>query len=82
MVSLHRKVIKYLRDEGARNVRIEHGGKHPRCYFNWGGQEGFCVLPSSPGDAYRGERNVISGLRRLLRESGAAGCLASGGWRR
>jgi hypothetical protein len=62
-----RAVIKFLRQAGAVNVRIEHGGKHPRCYYRWLDKETFYVLPSSPGDAYRGERNAISDLRRLLR---------------
>ena len=63
----HRAVIKFLRQAGARRVRIKHGGKHPRCYYSWLDKETFYVLPNSPGDNYRGQRNAISDLRRLLR---------------
>jgi hypothetical protein len=47
-------------------VRIEHGGKHPRCYYRWLDKESFYVLPNSPGDTYRSQHNAISDLRRKL----------------
>jgi hypothetical protein len=61
-----RAVIKFLRQAGAHNVRIEYGSKHPRCYYSWLNKETFYVLPNSPGDAYHGQRNAISDLRRKL----------------
>jgi hypothetical protein len=61
-----RAVIKFLRQAGAHNVRIEYGSKHPRCYYSWLNKETFYVLPNSPGDAYHGQRNAISDLRRRL----------------
>ena len=61
-----RVVIKFLRQAGAHNVRIEYGSKHPRCCYSWLNKETFYVLPNSPGDAYRGQRNAISDLRRRL----------------
>jgi hypothetical protein len=61
-----RAVIKFLRQVGAQNVRIEHDGKHPRCYYRWLDKESFYVLPNSPGDTYRCQHNVISDLRRKL----------------
>jgi hypothetical protein len=62
-----RAIIKCLYEAGARNVHIEYGGKHPRCYFSWLDKETFYVLPNSPGDTYHCQRNVISDLRRILR---------------
>ncbi len=67
MLSHLRAVIKFLHQAGADNVRIEHGGKHLRCYYRWFDKESFYVLPNSPGDTYRCQRNAISDLRRLLR---------------
>lgn len=61
-----RAIIKFLRLAGADNVRIKHGGKHPRCYYRWRDKESFYVLPYSPGDTYRCQRNAISDLRRIL----------------
>jgi hypothetical protein len=61
-----RAVIKFLRQAGAQNVRMEHGGKHPRCYYKWLGKESFYVLPSSPGDTFRCQHKAISDLRRKL----------------
>lgn len=52
-------------DWGATNIRIEHGGKHPRLVGDYRGQPFFFVFPGSTGD-WRAVLNCVSDLRRVL----------------
>src|SRR5688500_19440798 len=62
-----RGVIDWLREVGAEGVHIAHPSRgHPRIVFSWRGEERSYVVPSSPGDAVRGQANAIADLRRML----------------
>lgn len=53
------------RDWGATNIRIEHGGKHPRLVGDYQGQPFVFAFPGSTGD-WRAVLNSVSDLRRVL----------------
>jgi hypothetical protein len=53
------------RDWGATNIRIEHGGKHPRLVGDHQGQPFVFAFPGSTGD-WRAVLNCVSDLRRVL----------------
>lgn len=59
-------IADFLRNAGAEQIHLEHGGKHPRLVYTWQGRERFYVVPVSPGDTYRGTKNAISDLRHAL----------------
>jgi hypothetical protein len=59
-----RAVVAYLRGVGATHVRVVHGGKHPRLYYKWKGEESFYVMAGSPRNADEAARYSIRDLRR------------------
>ena len=58
-------LIRRAREWGAADVRIEHGGKHPRLTGHYKGVAFMFVFPGSTGDR-RAELNCLSNLRRVL----------------
>ncbi len=62
---LHREVSDFLKDYGAKNIRVVPGGKHPRIAFNFKGEEQFTVVPSSASDR-RSLANQLADIKRKL----------------
>jgi hypothetical protein len=58
-------LLKAARGMGAEDLRLEHGGKHPRVTGRIGDRPFMYVVPGSSSD-WRAGRNALSGLRRLL----------------
>lgn len=58
-------LLKAAREMGAEDLRLEHGGKHPRVTGRIGERTFKYVVPGSCSD-WRAGRNALSGLRRLL----------------
>jgi len=52
-------------------ANFSHRSKHSQVTFEFNGASRFVVLPSSPGDNYRGVRNKVCEVRRTLRHLGA-----------
>lgn len=63
--SLHREVTDFLKGYGAKNVRIVPGGKHPRIYYNFKGEEHFTVVPGTASD-HRAIANQLADIKREL----------------
>lgn len=59
-----RHLITVLEDNGARDVYVQMGGKHPRLKFVYEGQRQFYVVAATPSDR-RAVRNATAELRRL-----------------
>lgn len=55
----------YLRSIGAREIRVEPGGKHPKLVFWYADREQFHILSSSPGDNAFSEKRMLADLRRM-----------------
>ena len=58
-------LIRRAREWGAVDVRIEHGGKHPRLVGHHKGVAFMFVFPGSTGDR-RAALNCLCNLRRVL----------------
>ena len=73
MIPYHKAIIRWLRDSGATEVRIDLGGhrKHPRLEFAFGDERHACPIAGSPSD-WRSERAMISQLRHMLGMVGGA----------
>ena len=68
------KLLKVARAMGARDVRLEWGGKHPRLIGQIQERRFMYVFSNAASD-WRAGRNALAGLRRLLdgkRPEGAA----------
>lgn len=66
-MELQREITDFLKEWGAKNIRLVAGGKHPRLYYNWKGEEKFTVFPGSASDT-RALGNQIADLKRQLGE--------------
>lgn len=60
------KLVNEARRHGAGDVRIHHGGKHPRIVGAIEGESFSYVFAATASD-HRAERNALAGLRRTLR---------------
>jgi hypothetical protein len=67
MREYHRRIISFLREEGAERVKIRHRNSrsHPRASFQWRGRQHAYTIAMSPGDR-RAFRNAAAELRRYL----------------
>lgn len=63
--NIGRILTEKARSWGATDLRIEHGGKHPRLVGRLDASEFVFAFPSTPGDR-RSWRNCVSQLRRKL----------------
>jgi hypothetical protein len=67
-----RDILAFARDLGVVDARIEQGGKHPHLVGTTPNGKPLCyVLPGSPGDGRRGQRNTEAALRRACRAATA-----------
>jgi hypothetical protein len=66
MREYHRRIVSYLRETGARHVKITPGKTHPRARFQWRGREHAFTIANSPGDMQHALRNSVAELRRYL----------------
>lgn len=66
MNEFHRKVIEFLREQGATDVEMTMGGEHPRIWYTWQKQRRFHVVPGSPSDNFHAIKNTLSDLRHSL----------------
>lgn len=62
----HRAMLSYLRSIGARNIRVEPGGKHNRLVFEYRGVEHFHIIAGSPGDSVYSAKRAVADLKRML----------------
>jgi hypothetical protein len=63
-------VLAELERHGIRG-RVVRSKNHPRIYFTHQGKEQFYVVPSSGSDSFRGVKNALSDIRRMIGASGA-----------
>jgi hypothetical protein len=63
--NIGRMLMKAAREMGAEDLRLEHGGRHPRVTGRIGERPFMYVVPGSSSD-WRAGRNALSGLRRLI----------------
>ena len=59
-----RHLITVLEDNGARDVYVQMGGKHPRLMFVYDGVKQFYVVPGTSSDR-RARINATTDLRRM-----------------
>lgn len=64
-------VERELREWPGVSCRYENRGKHRSIVFRFDGREMFYVCAKTPSDSYHGQRNLVAGVRVLLRELGA-----------
>lgn len=64
-------VERELREWPGVTHRYQDRGKHRSIVFRFEGRELFYVTCRTPSDSYHGQRNMIAGVRVLLRELGA-----------
>lgn len=62
----HRDLKKVAEQEGFDNVRLEHGGKHPKLVLSHGGNIRKVTVPGTPSDV-RSIHNVRRDLQRVAR---------------
>lgn len=58
-------LLTFLRDQGATDIRVEMGGKHPHIYWTWRGEAQKYITAGSLSD-WRGTNNALSDLRHKL----------------
>lgn len=68
MREYHRRIVRFLEDEGCGGVAIVHDSRHPRVVFNRNGREYRHPVAGSPGCEYRAVRNIITQLKRVMKE--------------
>jgi hypothetical protein len=63
-----KEFVALARDLGVENAKIKQTGKHPRLTGTTPAGGRLClVLPSSPSDGWRGQRNAEADLRRAVK---------------
>ena len=64
----HDAVMRWLREQGATEVRLTWGrrSKHPRIEFHWRGEDFRISVSGSPGKEWCAERTVKAELRHIL----------------
>lgn len=60
------RLICVLEMGGARDIRLDHGGKHPCLVFVLNGEPRRVIVAGSPSDR-RAEANQIAYIRRMVR---------------
>jgi hypothetical protein len=69
-----RDILAFARNLGIIDARIEQRGKHPHLVGTTAdGRALRYVLPNSPSDKRRGQRNMEADLRRTCRSGAAVG---------
>ena len=64
-----RDVIEAIRAEGATDVSIVSGGKHPKITGLYRGQRFSRAMPGTPGDGARSLRHTVSNTVRAMRRA-------------
>lgn len=59
-------LVEELRINGVNDYHFDNKGRHNKLRFCCNGQSHLLVFPKTPSDSYRGVRNCLSDLRRLL----------------
>jgi hypothetical protein len=59
-------ILAFLRENGAADIRIEHGGKHPHIRWVSDGRPHLYVTSATLSDRRRATKKALSNLRHML----------------
>ena len=62
----HRRIVDWLKAQGADSVHIDPGHTHPKIVFEWNGKPLSYVTAGTPSDTYHASANAIRDLRHML----------------